>query len=225
MCFSATASFALSAGLVPSGLYAMATARRANPEWLPFAAYPLAFGVQQAFEGIVWLGVAGGSEATIAIAGRGFLFFSHLFWLTWVPLSVWMIETVPTRRRAVGVLTLLGLLYGLSVSLPSLLIGDWLDIILVNRSLEYSTTLIYDGYVGRFALRMVYAALVVGALLLSSDRRIRVFGALVCASLVVTYAFFAYAFISVWCFFAAVLSVYLVVIVVRDSRPAVGIAG
>lgn len=201
----------------------MSTARRANPQWLPFAAYPLAFGIQQAFEGVVWLGMTAGADATVAIASRGFLFFSHFFWLIWVPFSVWMIEPSPMRRRIAAILTAVGFLYGLTVFVPSFLIGDWLKIEIINRSLEYKTTLIYDGYVNRFTLRLIYAAIVVSALFLCSDPRIRIFGAMVAASLAVTYAFFAYAFISVWCFFAAILSIYLVVIILRDRRQAAGV--
>ena len=186
--------------------------------WLPFAAFPLAFGIQQGFEGFVWLGIQGGNEEMVSIASRGFLFFSYFFWPAWVPLSVWMIETNPARKRVVATLAVVGFVYGLSIFLPSFLIGDWLAVELVNRSLDYRTTLIYAGFVSRTALRLFYAAILVSALLLSIDRRIQVFGALVAASLVVTYAFFAYAFISIWCFFAAILSAYLTVIIVRDSR-------
>lgn len=217
MCFSAAASFALSGMLVPAGIYAIAKSRRSNSAWLPFAAFPLAFGIQQGFEGLVWLAIQGDNEAMIAIASRGFLFFSHFFWLVWVPLSVWMIETDPARKQVLAMLTITGFVFGLSIFLPSFLIGDWLGVELVNRSLEYRTTLIYDGFVSRTALRLLYAAILVSALLLSTDRRIQFFGALVATSLIVTFAFFAYAFISVWCFFAATLSAYLAAITVRDS--------
>jgi len=220
MCFSATASFTVSAALVPLGLYTIARVRRVNPAWLGFAAFPLAFGVQQALEGVVWLGLEGGNDAAVCIASRGFLFFSHLFWLTWVPFAVWLVEPEPARKRVIGIMTAIGCVYGLSVFLPSFLIRDWLQMEVVERSLDYKTTLIYDGIITRAVLRLFYAALVVGALFLSSHRRIQVFGGLIAASLALTYAFYAYAFISVWCFFAAILSFYLVVILIRDARAA-----
>ena len=217
MCFSATASFTVSAALVPLGLYTIARVQRTSPAWLAFAVFPLAFGIQQILEGIVWLGLEGGNEVAVCIASRGFLFFSHLFWLTWVPFAVWTIETDPARKRLVGLMAVVGFFSGLSVFLPSLLIGDWLRMEVIQRSLDYKTTLIYDGIVNRTVLRVVYAVIVVGSLLLSSHRLIQVFGALVAASLALTYAFYAYAFISVWCFFAAILSSYLAVILVRDT--------
>ena len=131
-----------------------------------------------------------------------------------------MIETNFVRKCVVATLAAIGFVYGLSIFLPSLVIGDWLAVELVKQSLEYRTTLIYDGFVSRTALRLFYAAIVVSALLLSTDRRIQVFGALVAASMVVTYGFFAYAFISIWCFFAAILSACLAAIIVRDSRQS-----
>uniref|UniRef100_UPI003510EB0A DUF6629 family protein n=1 Tax=Limimaricola soesokkakensis TaxID=1343159 RepID=UPI003510EB0A len=115
-------------------------------------------------------------------------------------------------------LTGIGFLFGLSVFLPSFLFGDWLAVELVNGSLEYRTRLIYDGIVNRTVLRIIYAALVVGALLLSSDIRIKAFGGVIAGSLIVTYAFYAYAFISVWCFFAAVLSAYLILVIHQNER-------
>ncbi len=220
MCFSATASFVLAGALIPTGAYAMARSARSDPAWLPFAAFPLAFGIQQGFEGVVWIGLQGGQESMVAMASRGFLFFSHFFWLAWVPFAVWMIEHSPPRRRFQGVLTGIGFAFGLSIFLPSFLIGDWLRMELVNLSLEYRTTLIYDGYVNRTVLRLFYAAIVVGALVSSSDRRIQAYGLMVAVSLALTYAFFAYAFISVWCFFAAILSVYLLAVIVNDARHA-----
>ncbi|MDQ2090781.1 DUF6629 family protein [Marimonas arenosa] len=218
MCFSATASFALSAALMPAGVYAMARARRVQPKWLAFAAFPVAFSIQQGFEGLVWLGLNGGHDELVAYASRGFLFFSHFFWLAWVPFAVWMIEPSGMRRRLAAGLAALGFFYGLSIFLPSFLLRDWLYMEVINRSLEYRTTLIYEDTVNRVALRLFYAAIVVSALFVSSDRRIQFFGLLVLASLALTYAFFAYAFISVWCFFAAILSAYLTVIIARDAR-------
>ena len=222
MCFSATASFALAGVLVPAGIFTIAKIDRGHSAWLPLAAFPLVFGIQQGIEGAVWLGVDGGRQALVETAGRGFLFFSHFFWLVWVPFAVWRLESDPVRRRFAAALVAAGALFGLSLFLPPVLVRDWLAVERVNLSLDYRTTLIYDGVVSRLVLQMAYAAIVVGALALSSDRRIRLFGALVAVSLAAAYVFFAYAYISVWCFFAAILSVYMTVVIQRDRRAAQG---
>ncbi len=217
MCFSATASFTLFGALLPVGAVAVARARRGDGRWMPFAIYPLAFGIQQGFEGLVWQAHEMGNAAQLAWASRGFLFFSHFFWLAWVPFSVWLFERNPTRKRIAGGIAVIGFVYGLTIFLPSFLIGDWLRVEIAGRSLDYKTTLIYEDIASRTVLKLIYAALVVGALLICSDRRIQLFGGLILLSLLLTYAFFAYAFISVWCFFAAILSAYLAVIIWRDT--------
>lgn len=218
MCFSATASFTLAGALIPLGAFTLARARGTGSPLWPFAVYPLAFGLQQAIEGALWVGIGTDNPALTAASARGFLFFSHFFWLAWVPLSVWLTEADGPRRRILGWLSLVGCLFGLSIFLPALLLRDGLHVEVIHRSIEYRTTLIYEGLIGRWALKLFYAALVVSALMLSTHRHIRRFGLFVALSLIVTYAFFAYAFISVWCFFAAVLSVYLTWVIV--ARPA-----
>ncbi len=221
MCFSATASFTVAAVLAPVAAYSLATARR-EPRWSALAVYPLAFGVQQAIEGVLWLALAAGHQDLVALAARGFLFFSHFFWPAWVPLSIWCLETQsePWRRRALFALVVSGLLFGLSISLPSLIRHDWLSVEIVDGSIEYNTVLIYDGVVGRTVLKVAYAAIVVCALVLSTERLVQVFGGIILVSLLVAEHYFAHAFISVWCYFAAVLSIYVGVMLTVRARPA-----
>lgn len=218
MCFSATASFAMGGLLIPAGAYAVAKARQAGSGWMPFAAYPVMFGIQQIFEGFVWLGLDSGDAEITALSAFGFLLMSHFFWLAWVPLSVWLTETDRARRRMTGILSILGCLYGLSLYLPVIVFPDNLTVAVVNRSIDYSLRLTVDGSFNLAAIRVAYGAIIIGALVLSSDRRIQFFGGLVAGSLLVTYAFYEYAFISVWCFFAAGLSAYLA-LVIAQNRP------
>lgn len=57
MCFSPAASFSVGTALLAGGTYATAQAIKKDPRWVPLAAYPVAFGVQQTVEGAVWLDV------------------------------------------------------------------------------------------------------------------------------------------------------------------------
>src|SRR5437660_880334 len=57
MCFSAEASFGVSAVLLPAGLYCVRAAARKNPAYLPLALFPVLCSVQQFFEGLVWVGL------------------------------------------------------------------------------------------------------------------------------------------------------------------------
>lgn len=221
MCFSPAASFALSGALIPLGLYTMAKVRTVAPEWLPFAAFPLAFGIQQMVEGLVWIAVLRENPSLTLVAGQAYLFFSHFFWPAFVPFAVRALETDAVRRRQATLLTLLGTAFGLMVYLPQLLSSDLPQIGVVQHSLDYRTTL-PEGGVPDALLRAIYAGIVLGSLWLSSDPRIRLFGTFVAVSLAVTWAAFAYAFVSVWCFFAAILSVDVAVILLgrRTDAPA-----
>ena len=224
MCFSATASFSVAAVLFPAGCYAFATAQRMDSKWVPVAIYPIAFSVQQAIEGMLWIGIGSGNQALISVASLSFLFFSHLFWLAWVPFSVCGFEKDPRHRILLVCLSGIGTLFGLSMILPLFYFPDWLAVTQVNHSLKYEMVLIHDEVVSRPILLGFYSFFVASALLLSSDRRIRVFGGLIATSLFVTSIIFTYAFISIWCFFAAILSVYIfAILMVEHRRPSAAI--
>ena len=218
MCFSATASFTVAAILFPVGAYCIKTARRIDNKWMPLAISPIAFSIQQAIEGVVWFSVNSGDYAITAAAARGFIFFSHFFWLAWVPFCIYWLEGELWRRRLLFLLTGIGILSGFLVFLSSFFITDWLSVEVVRNSLEYNLVLIYDGIANRTMLRGIYGLIVVSALFLSPDWRIRIFGVLIAASLIVTYLFFSHAVISVWCFFAATLSTLIVVILEIERR-------
>jgi hypothetical protein len=51
---------------------------------------------------------------------------------------------------------------------------------------------------------------IIAPLLLSTQRDVKIFGVLVSFVVVVTYAFFQYAYVSVFCFGGAMMSLYLV---------------
>ena len=218
MCFSAAASFTVAAVLLPASAYCIETARRIGPNWLAFAIIPLAFSIQQAIEGLVWLSISASDQSNLAITSRGYLFFSHFFWLAWIPLSVYLLERDPWRRKLLLILMALGVVAGLSIFLPSLLISDWLSVELAHNSLNYKAVLIYDGIASRTLLRGSYALFIVSILFLSSLSRVRIFGGLIVAALLVTNLFFAHAIISVWCFLAAVLSTYIVMVMMIERH-------
>jgi len=209
MCFSPAASFALAGALVPLGLYTVARVRHAAPAWIPFAAFPLAFGIQQGVEGMVWLGLLGDRAELSRATARLYLLFSHFFWPAFVPVAIRQIETDPARRRRLGWLAAAGSVLGLLLYLPVMVYPELLRIGIVDHSIDYRTTLPQGSALPDFAFRLAYAAIILGALWLSSDPRIRLFGTFISVSLLLTWAAFAYAFVSVWCFFAALLSVHV----------------
>jgi hypothetical protein len=67
----------------------------------------------------------------------------------------------------------------------------------------------------------VYLVVILAPLLTSSKRSVNIFGLLLVLVIAITYIFFRYAYISVFCFGGAIMSVYLVYMVFRetDGRP------
>jgi hypothetical protein len=222
MCFSATASFAASALLIPSGIYCIKTAIAKDPEYLPLAFAPLAFGIQQALEGVVWLGIHSNNFHDIDIASLGFLFFSHWFWLFWMPFLVWATERNQKIKKICLMFVILGFFYGVLLYLPLLANSNWLEIDASNCSIAYQTKLIIDFPMNREVASIIYGLIVGVPLLIASNPNINSFGALILLSMLFSQVFFYYSFISVWCFFAAFLSFYIVYILEREVKPVSG---
>ncbi len=206
MCFSATASFTASALLVPTGIYALKIAWQQDRTYLPLAAMPLMFGVQQALEGGLWLGLAANDPGLKTVGSLGFLLFSHGVWLGWVPLVAWSQEPQGPRRRIMGAVALLGAIYGLLLYVPLLLDSGRWAVETVDGSIYYRLHLIFGPWLPGVPASLIYGAIVLLPLLIASSRPIQGFGVLLALSMVSAQWLFSHAFISVWCFFAALLS-------------------
>lgn len=212
MCFSAEASFAAGAVLIPAGGYCVAAALKKRPTLLPLALVPIFFGVQQISEGFVWQGLHHDDPATVRPASLVFLFFALAFWPFWFPLVSAATETSPRKRRAFTVLAVASAAWFGVFYLP-ILTGP--ESLLSTRIVHHSIRYDYPGlavyqYVPRPLLRVLYFLCVAVPLALGSESSLgRVPGLVFAASAVLSAVVFEYAFVSVWCFFAAVLSAYL----------------
>ena len=197
MCFSATASF--SAGVLLLGIGTLTLRSATRPMQWPFAAIPLLFAVQQLSEGVIWLTFSADTPLLNTVMTYVYSFFSHVLWPVYLPVAVLMIEPPGGRRRALTTLIVAGsavgfyLLYVLVaypvVSRPT------------GQHVEYDSPHFFA-----MEVMLLYLASTTVSPLLSSLRGVRVFGALALLSFGAAYYFYATWFISVWCFFAALLS-------------------
>lgn len=212
ICFSASASFTSSALLLPTGVYCIRQALLLKRKYLFIASYIILFSIQQAFEGGVWLGIKNGNAETIRLLSTLFLSFSFFIWLVLAPLSVAIIETSLFKRRLFYGFTALGLILGSFLYVPLLFYDNWLEVEVINHSIFYNARFISDGLITKDQIGLIYAFIVIIPMLLSSSRHIRPFGLVLLLSGLPAYFAYYYTFTSVWCFFAGVVSLYILYI-------------
>lgn len=221
MCFSPEASFTAAAILLPAGMAAIARACKTDRRFVPIAALPLLFGLQQALEGAVW--TSNGNPGLVEQFSLAYMFFSWLAWPVWTPFSVYFLE--PSGRKPLfAVFAIFGGILGGTQYFPYFAHDNWLITNFLGRAISYEGKELFDYIIGRAATYMIYAAVVIGPLLLSSHATIRIFGLLVFTVLVITYIFFAYAYISVFCFGGALMSLYLVWMIFSGGRQSLSAA-
>jgi Family of unknown function (DUF6629) len=218
MCFSVAASFSASAVLVPMGIYCVKKSVSLERPYWAFALLPLMFGIQQFFEGLVWLAIEPDGGGVTRLAALGYMFFSHLFWLIWIPFACYVVENSTIKRKVVFILIFIGAVHGLLMYIPLWFREDWLTVELVRQSIDYKATLLYDEYIPRIIVRAFYALIILVPLLVASDRYIRIFGVIIATSVAISTVLFGYAFISIWCYFAAVLSFYILIMMLQKTK-------
>lgn len=211
MCFSSQASFIAGAALVGLGAVTLHLGWAQGRRYLPLAAFPLCFGLQQISEGVLWLSFDWPSGPSLA-AAQVFLFFAYLVWPVLVPLASAAIEPQVARRRVFHRICAMGVALGLLLYLPVLIWPSAVQISLVEHSIHYVTPTVYPSPGMNVLGRLIYAAIICLPLVLSSHPALRGFGWLVLASVVLGFAFASHAFTSIWCFLAAVLSAYILVV-------------
>jgi len=205
MCFSAGASFVTSGALAATGAAAIQKTKKLRL----IAFTPVLFAIQQFSEGLQW--IVRGQGALGGALGYFFLFFAFLLWPVYVPLAVLESETSKKKRQYLRFLILAGILtstYFLFVLLTNPLIMRF-----HTYGIEYAFN-VHQLFVGF----IFYATVIFGSLFISSRSSIRRFGILILISAVFSLIFFLQTFISVWCFFAAVISLYIYFAILKGGR-------
>lgn len=220
MCFSAPASFIAAGVLVPAGVLSIYRAGKVDRRYLAIGALPLLFGTQQLLEGVVWIAGEQDMPDLVRQASLAYMFFSWLAWPVWVPLSTYFLE--PGRRRPLFLaLSVFGGMLGSIQYIPYFLHPEWLTTTFLPNAIRYDATELLDFIIGRSATYLLYLFAIIAPLILSSNRDARIFGVLLTAVVIVTYLFFQYAYISVFCAGGAIMSLYLVVTIIQKPRPLV----
>lgn len=213
MCFSATASFSAGAVLTAVGVFTLRGAR--EPRELGVAAIPLLFAIQQFIEGFIWLTFRHEAPVLQFLLTYGYSFFSHVLWPVFIPVAVLLVEPPGWRRTALAVVATAGIAVG--SSLMYTLVFSGVVARPVGEHIEYVSPHFFAGAV--MSLYLLSTTVSPG---LSTHRILRVFGLLALLSFATVYYFYAKWFISVWCFFAALLSAVILVHVRWASAAPLG---
>jgi hypothetical protein len=202
MCFSATASFVAGTSLSVIGVATLKTVKRKSE--IPFAMIPLLFGVQQLTEGVIWLTFSRDApllQQTMTYVYSG---FSHVLWPIYVPFAIAILETVRWRKKTLAGFEVAGLTVGLY--LLYFIVTAPVVAQVVSRHIEYISPHFYVP-----PMIVLYLAATCVSAFFSSHKFVNLFGALALVSFIAAYVIYGHALVSVWCFFAALLSILMYV--------------
>jgi hypothetical protein len=214
MCFSAAASFGASAIIFGIGIECFKKSTTVPQKIL--SCIPIVFSVQQYAEGVLWLSLSHSSFLYWnKIATYTFLVFAQVVWPIVVPLSIMLLEKHAINKKILA--AMLGL--GVMVSL-------FLLYCLVAYKVEATISCSHILYNVSYAASPVHPAVfyflvTVVSPILSSIKRVRLLGVVILVSYIVTKIFYEDYLISVWCFFAAAISVIVLSVIIKlnNSDP------
>ena len=166
---------------------------------MPLAAIPLLFAIQQLSEGVIWLTFRYDAPQLNVAMTYFYSFFSHVLWPIYVPVAVLLIEPLRWRRTVLLGFVAAGLAVGL------FLLQILLTFPVVSRPTGQHMEYVSPHFFAATVMTLYLLAATVSPMF-STYRLVKVFGVLALLSFAAAYGFYATWFISVWCFFAALLS-------------------
>jgi hypothetical protein len=209
MCFSAAASFSLGGLLSVAGIVSLKKARHTSE--IPFASIPLIFAAQQVTEGITWLSLNDSSAAiSPGFSTYAFLFFAQVVWPFWIPFSFFQLKKKHESRLPEKILLILGT--AVSLYLAYCLVTYPVSAKLIVQHIAYDQD--YPANLGPYYAVLYLMATIVPPFL-SNIRHMWLLGAAILISYILTAVFYTEYVVSVWCFFAAIISI-LILAIKRD---------
>jgi hypothetical protein len=217
MCFSATASLA-SAGLVGAAGVATLPLVRERRQ-IPLALLGLGFAGHQLLEGLVWRQLdTTGSTTVRSPAVEAWLLFAWVLLPVWVPVALALVEPDGSRRRAMTVLAGLGTAVAAVLgaasfrwAVPATAVAGHLSYVVPFRPTQ--------------PVVIAYVVAACGAPLLSSHVWLRAWGVALTVAMAATAALQARGFASLWCWFAALLTVMIAAHLATDRPGVLALSG
>ncbi len=214
MCFSPEASFGAAAVISTIGVISYRKAKQPESKFL--ALVPFVFGLQQFFEGWLWLTLENEALAHWEHhATLGFLIFAWLVWPVYMPYALWKLEKSEPRKKTLLALLLTGCL----VAIGCIYTLIWLNPVanIVGHSIKYTFD-VTSPYAGVFMF--VYLTTTLAPAVISSVPKMWIVGTLNLLS----YAFIRITYhehvVSIWCFFGSIISALILWVIVEYNRES-----
>ena len=210
MCFSAGASFGASSLLAGIGIVAIVKAKT-TPQRL-FAAIPLLFSVQQFAEGMLWLSLKNTSlQAWQPFFTYTFLVFAIMVWPVWIPFTIRLLEIDKRKKKIMNVLLGTGAVVSLGVGCILLLYP--VQVIPAHHHLHYIVDFppATKNLIGLFTLLYITTTIITP--FVSGIKGMKWLGFIFLVSYLFAIIFYSGFVVSVWCYFAAILSIVVLRII------------
>ena len=200
MCFSHEADLAVGTIAIAVGVDALRHVRASKQ--IPLASIPVLLGLHELTEAFVWWGLQGHIAHSIE---RIALWIYLLFALVALPgiltVAVGLVEPSPGRRKVIGAFAAVAI--AVSTVIGFAMFRGSVRSTIQGHHIGYDIGVLRDG--GR--LTALYVIATCGALLASSYRDLEILGALNFVAVPVLAWLTLSGFISLWCFWAAIVSV------------------
>lgn len=202
MCFSASASFIAGTSLSAIGVVTLKKTEKTDE--LPFAMIPLLFGIQQLTEGAIWLTFR--HDLPLLKQTMTYLYsgFSHVLWPMYVPFAMGVLEAVRWRKKAIFAFEAAGVAVGFY--LLYFIVTRPVVAEVLGRHIVYASPHFY-----LIPVMVMYLAATCVSCFFSSHGFVKLFGVLALLSFIAAYLVHVLALVSIWCFFAAILSLLIYV--------------
>ena len=211
MCFSAAASFA--GGVIISAIGVVTIREVHKPSQIVFACIPVFFGIQQIVEGCLWIALPDADYLNMQkIVTYFYLMMAQVLWPAIIPVSVLLMEEDKKRKGILRIFLFMGLL--LSVYYLYCLIFFNVNPQIMGYHIQYNTEFPDSLAIPAF---IIYLIATITPLFVSGIKRTHLLGILMFLSCLITGIFFTQFLISVWCFFAALIS-GVIFWILRDSK-------
>ncbi len=203
MCFSATASFTASFTLLLCGI---ASLYRAKKNQHLFAMIPIFFSIQQFIEGTIWQSLTSGASAQLAT--YAYLSLVFIIWPNWIPLSIAVMSKRISEKKALvlpmvaGICTSILAIASFFASSPTARI--------IGNHIQYTAHLPVWTFISGTFLYLIAA---ITPFFIPHIPNLWLMGVIAAISYTVSFIFYRAVLLSVWCFFTALLSVLVFIII------------